>query len=586
MRFWAYLLGALLVLATITGALAADTVDAHGLTMTSTSTGPITEGLEFVANKDCTLITVTKKSDAAYSSGASLRNGETHAIIVGPVAFVGDAATFNYNLTQGVHYVVTGEGLTATRRYDDNTGPYPVAGTNVNWTVGVSKGAEYPPTLPLTNNTDYAFGIVSITTRIGAAPNATKINTYSFNVTDLYNDTALSGVNVTFGVGCDNLTQASGIATVSNNTPGCGGLSGALSAVNLSLPLYTWNQTSYSIAVNGSNNATGYQARYNLSIYKLISGDLVNTPYNITTEGGKTYENGSLVYLLNGSNNVTFSKNTINATFYNLTREVNASNSSATATGNLTGAYDLLVVVRVQDANKVLLEENGTFNISINYTYNAYITNYTVAHDNASLNFTLERNLTYFFQADPYTYARNNQTLFINGSDPVYLYLLNLTLYRERTFNLSFLDEITRTLITGSIFELELISDVLAVNYSINDSQEAIELLTPAAYTLRWRSSEHPERDYYETISSESFFTIRLYSLTTGNSTDTLVKVINTQGQTIENATVSLLRYYVACNCYEVVEMAKTGFNGVAYMTSQEVEGHYKWIVELSLIHI
>ena len=334
---------------------------------------------------------------------------------------------------------------------------------------------------------------------------------YDMYVEDLYNDSNLAGVNVTFAVGCDNLTDANGLARVTNQTTGCAALGGALSDVNLSLSLYTWNQTSYAIPLNGSDNGTGYQALYNLSVLKIISGDAVNKPYNITTIGGKTYENGSLVYLLNGSNNVTFSKNTINRTFYNLTKEINAANASATNVTNISGAYDLIVGVRVRDANLNLIVENGTFNISLNYTYNKFVTNYTIAYTNQSLNFTLLRNLTYLFHADPLTYAQNNLSLWINGSDPDYYYPLNLTLYRERTFNLSFLDEITRALITNTTFELELISDILALNYSVNDSQEALELLTPAAYTLRWRSSKHPERDYYETISSESFYTIRLY---------------------------------------------------------------------------
>ena len=404
------------------------------------------------------------------------------------------------------------------------------------------------------------------------------VRSYTMDVTNLYNDSGIAGATVTFAAGCTNTTNASGLAVVTNETAGCSALSGDLTTVTVAKTSYTFNQSTYTIHENGTGNASAYEAAYNISVYKLLTGVAVNTPYNITTGPGKTYADGENVYLKNGTNTLTFSKNTINDTYYNLTDTVTV--TYGTGTANLTGAYDLVVTVRVEDANGNLLEENGSINITGDYTYNAFLSNYSAAYANGSLNFTLLRNLTFNISADPATYAEDYGVVWINGSLPVYVYPLNLTLYRERTFNLSLYDEITGLKLNGTNFTLELISDLTAGEYNVTDGDLALELLTPSDYTIRYRSSGRPERDYYETISSESFFTIFLYSLTAANATDVIVSVEETSGAGIQGATVQLLRYFIDCNCYRVVEMAKSGYDGKTYLVAQEVEGHYKWLVE------
>ena len=445
-----------------------------------------------------------------------------------------------------------------------------------DYVVGIYNGTYSNSALPETWTFDTGFYASYKLYLTAYTPPTTVFTTYSLNITNLYNDSNLDGVNVTFGSGCWN-TSVGGIATVSDNATECTGLTGTIN-VNASLAGYYFNASSYAIAANSTSAAGAYQTLYNITINELFTNTSVATPFNISV-GSKNYSNGLNVYLINGTNTLTFSKNTINATYYNLNFTINLTSVPATGSAFYQGAYDWRVIVRVQDANKDLLPENGTINISeatLPYSYNAFIGNYS----NTTMQYSLLRGYTYTFIANPLTYASANATKWVNASHgDNYLYRLNLTMYLARTFNLTFRDEITEALLNNT-FELELISDLSAGRYNVSNGTLALELLTPAFYTLRWRSATHPERDYYETMYNESFFTINLYSLTTGNATDTLVRIVNTQGQSVENATVSLLRYYVSCNCYRVVEMAKTGFNGIAYMTAQEVEGHYKWIVE------
>ena len=164
-------------------------------------------------------------------------------------------------------------------------------------------------------------------------------------------------------------------------------------------------------------------------------------------------------------------------------------------------------------------------------------------------------------------------------ADP-FLRFHNFSALLTNTVNLTFLDEITEQFINET-FTLEVISETSAENFTVTDTQQFnVSLLLPNNYTLRYRSENYPERDYFLPVVEGSFQNIELFALSFNESDTVIVTVVDLDGNAIEGAIVKLLRYYVSCNCFKVVEMAETSFSGEANFNAQFFEGHYKWAVD------
>jgi len=131
---------------------------------------------------------------------------------------------------------------------------------------------------------------------------------WSVHVTDLYDDSNLAGVNVTFATGCWNVTDATGTATVTNGA--CSGLSGTLS---WSAEKSGYYDVSGTVVENSTTSAGMYQGVVNVTgIYRLVDNALLSASasWSVTTAGGKTYTGNttdypSNIYLANGSNTLT-----------------------------------------------------------------------------------------------------------------------------------------------------------------------------------------------------------------------------------------------------------------------------------------
>lgn len=483
----------------------------------------------------------------------------------------------NRNFTNATGYeIVDGEQYCIVMHPDDLT-------QDLGWAIDTSTSYAggyfaYNATPPPVGDSGYDAYFL-IWGEETAPPGPTNdITRYQVTITDLYDDGALAGVNVTFGdPTCYNTTDGSGIARQTNET--CAGLTGTVDYNATLSPYYTITGT---IGENSTDAAGMYQAKVNVTAYRAVDEAAITTRFNFSTDGGKNYENGTGVYLNDGANTVYLnaSGNTTNGLYY--WPSVHSITVAAPYVGvaNVTGAYNLRVVVRFLDSTKVQLNENITLNLSqadTNYSLNLFLDNDTYG-GNVSLNLT--GNYSYFLLGDPDTYAARNTTLTRTILNNTLSYVFNWTFYRERSFNITFRDEVTRELLSNTTVFIDLISVFNATSYNTTTGYLGLELLVPADYTIRYYAADYPERDYYETIASESFFTFNLYLLNTTEATDTLVTVQDTTGDDVENATVQLLRYYPYCNCYEVVEMAKTSYNGLSYFVSQEVQGHYKFIVE------
>ena len=404
-----------------------------------------------------------------------------------------------------------------------------------------------------------------ITASLSNRVNGTSVGSVTFqNVTgvltfDYYNITS-TGFCVTY----------TGNGSETNCTAG----SGASTFLNVS--------NTSTITASQSVTASTFQGYIDLEAYQLYTGTQINsyTGYNGILSGSTT--NGTLLLPANSGagNNVSvdvagnYSKSgTCNVFFSSL---------GDTETCRFGGAEQIGVASAGGGVFDNFFTIGGNFNgVGIsNFTANAtnasLITGYNISTTNGSVVYPLLQGYDYYFFMDAPTYAYANVTLSANASTNLY----NFTLQRSETIEAYVRDEITRALLNNATFTIELISADSAQNFSETDGIFNISFLVPNNYTIRYKSDDYPERDYYLTVSTQSYANLTLYALTFNESSDVLVTVKDNEGSSVEGAIVKLLRYYVYCNCYEVVEMSETSYSGLAYFNGQYYEGHYKWAVD------
>lgn len=267
-----------------------------------------------------------------------------------------------------------------------------------------------------------------------------------------------------------------------------------------------------------------------------------------------------------------YSLNTSNATYINQTFSFTAGLQEST-TRNFTGLYQSLLTVNVSVGGTATQVSNFTINLTnisgTSYTEIKNTSNYTIQFPLMFGNYSLTAIPT------GYSYAYVNLTIAPFNQTPYTI----IPVYALNSFYLTLLDEITRDLITETM-TVELISDAAAYNYTTSNGSISLEILTPAEYSIRYRGTNYYERDYYQTLVNNNYYTINLYDLNTTEADVLVVTVEDTGGDAVEDATVKLLRYFVYCNCYEVVEMAKTSYTGEALFYIDSYDGHYKFIVE------
>lgn len=364
---------------------------------------------------------------------------------------------------------------------------------------------------------------------------------------------------------------------------------------------YFYNQTTgLNYSVGGTNYfvKTG-TATENATTSVYLSGALVsfnvtdllfNTIYNYTANDGTQKNeslNGAITLLLspNSAHNITIQAfdgngtgglNSTNQTYINQTYSITTGPKDQ-GVYNLTGLYQTILRINVT--------KGLTNNEVTNYTAN--ITSITPGNWLNYTNVTTENNArfnlmwgNYSIVIDPVEYSISRQNTSIEAWN--YSGYARVPVYALNSFYLTFLDEVTRSLITQNV-TLELISDATSGTYSTTNGSLSLEILTPAEYTLRYKTTpfgNYTERDYYQTLVNNNYYDINLYGLSSGDATDLVFHVEDNGGRNIENATIKFLRYYTYCNCYEIVEMAKTSYTGDAYFIADYYDGHYKYAVE------
>jgi hypothetical protein len=393
-------------------------------------------------------------------------------------------------------------------------------------------------------------------------------NTFTVNVKDMFNNTGGSGFTVRLynqsGHIGTKITDGTGVAVFSRTQ-------NQRLNYTVSKPDY-YNVTWASVAVNGTNTSHLYQAKYlNFTVKKKVTNAVVTPNYNIFVKNGRLYTlNGTLndVYMLSATNRVTFNK----TGYYNFSVMRSLMDFSNTTTNNITGVFDSKLNIRLKDYNGTTITTATNVTVS-NSSYNF---SEICISSVGSCVFNLTQGVNYNIYSNPQNLSAINTSLSVNNLT----HNLTFNFVQERSFNISLYDEITQQLLVNETFIIEIISDTNASNVTSINGTFYVSLLVPENYTIRYSSTDYPMREYYQELRPEDAYDIDLYAITFNDSVDTIVYVVDTTNEPVEDAVVKLLRYYVNCNCYEVVEMSKTSSSGETYFNAQSIEGFYKWIVQ------
>lgn len=397
-------------------------------------------------------------------------------------------------------------------------------------------------------------------------------NHYTVSVTNLYNDTDLSGVTVTFAPGCTNTTGVSGDATVTNQSAGCSAITGTLSAVNLSKTGFAWNESSYTIPPNGTDNAGGYQGLVNITaVYRLIDGAQLGyalDTWTVNTSGGKTYQECSgtypcNIYLADGANTLTLQS----TNYYDKNFQVNIT-APETTTTTVSGVYDALLSVT-----------------AIDYWTNASINTFTVNASNASESFTTLANttngtaeipgvqgFTYFLEIDASGYALANETISLTNSTPFY----EFTLYTTNSVTIYFWDEYTGASITQNV-TVEFDGPNSTFESTGTGGYLYEDLLDPGTWTLTMDSDGYDERVYYITVSTRSHQVLNAYLLNSTLSQDTTFYIKDSDGDNLPNSTITIQDDINGS--WTTIAQKTTDFFGIAYFPLQYAHT-YRAIIE------
>lgn len=474
--------------------------------------------------------------------------------------------TGNASLTISLNDTRTGSSLSGFT-YQLSNGSVSVSGycasTTCDLTINITNA-----TLQFTNISGAQYfdvNISNITFNTGGVLAAymglTYKNSISMNMTNLITGAAVNTFCITLSSGQNGCTTNGSLTlykTIGNFT---------IKWHNSGLLNVSMNLTGYnSSAANYTNASAAY--RITANVYERYTNNSLDALDHNITNGIYTEYCGTAscqIYANNGSNNV---RATI-AGYYGFNTTCDPSGGSC----ELGGAYNNEYTFGIKFNGAPI----STF--SLNAT-NASLLSIQTNTTNGSITLPLLRGYSYTVAADPVNYTLMTATLPANASTHGY----NFTVYRAQTLDLTFRDEIARQAINGSV-TLELINPLIADNYTTSNGSIYLDLLVPHNYTLRYRGTNYPERDYYLIIAAQSYNNPTLYMIPFNDSGTVIASVVDTGGEPVEGATVKLLRFYTYCNCYEVVEMAETSASGEAYLNAQYYEGHYKWSIDYAGIN-
>jgi len=206
------------------------TVDDHGLSL-GDAVGVVNKrGATFIMNKNAQLMNFTKGSSSAATScflytysGYNLLNSST---------YVGDVCSMNYNLLEGVEYIVNSWAGGGNYNRVTAAGTLPINDTNLNWTGASEDGTKYTNAIQeiQTITTKETRAISYVTLNSPADNYISNSNSITFNCSAVV--TGASFVNISL------VTNTSGTFETTNTTTTNGG---NISESGIADGIYLWS---------------------------------------------------------------------------------------------------------------------------------------------------------------------------------------------------------------------------------------------------------------------------------------------------------------------------------------------------------
>lgn len=379
----------------------------------------------------------------------------------------------------------------------------------------------------------------------------------NINVKNLVNNSVINNfcINATGDNTTQNICTTNG--TISFNTTGLYNIT----AYNIQGgSYYNVSYQNYNFSATTTLTLSSYQNLLNVAVKQLYTNNSIlsfnttnNLQFNSTTTGSLLIpaNNGSNNLLINVSGNYS-----INAT-------CNITIPTTTVNCIIGGIYDNVFNITAKNSTGSTIN-----NFTVYYTNNSVVNNGNCTTTNGTCYIPLLQGYYYNFSINDVGSSIGTAVLPANASTNKYQFQL-LTL---NTFELAFYNETSSVRYNSStnLVYISLISNgTFANNYTLNTSSNTsiiIPLLVPQAYTISYFIDPQLPRNYYLTLTPQSYNNISLFILDTNISTIYLPFVYNENLQPLQGAVIQLLRYYIDSSTqtgsYKIVEMTTADTNG------------------------
>jgi len=316
--------------------------------------------------------------------------------------------------------------------------------------------------------------------------------------------------------------------------------------IGLVLMLATAGSASFTIEDGVTFQTTGTNANY-------------TTAYNITDVDTITLTTTVLTIDANGTEYV-FDETPAAKTEY----EISAF--------NVTNLYDNINEINITDFTLTLSN-------SLYSTTRSTTTGSVIVH--------LYKNQEYDLVLNASGYALIEETLTPNTD--MYYYTYESGVYTEDTLLFYVYDEITGDLLVNVTFTIQLVGDLYAKNDTTVNGTLTMQNVTPDTYEIRYFSTDIDDyklRSYFTTLGEQSYQQLDLYALN-DTSTDitsaTITFVVYDQDlDPVENARVTVSRYYIDNNAFLQVFSRDTNTLGQAVGTFETIDAFYQYQVKIN----
>jgi len=332
----------------------------------------------------------------------------------------------------------------------------------------------------------------------------------------------------------------------------------------------------FSSSINGFNgslfSASLSQAVVGFTASEVITNTSV-TDFTVSVPGLSNTSSSPVLYLNAGTYNVTFNK----TGWFNITQEVTVTGLTS-STVNIDNVYRY--VLNITAIREVLLTREYVFSITAQsglYSYNITLNTTT---GNISIPWTNDTNLNLTFEN---SVNLSRTTLLWNTSNYTSLpatVSIQITSLLTNSFLMSFVDENTGALITGTNITAYLTGTVISYNYSTNNGYINATIIYPQVYVITYGGGSYPNRQYVIELENQTSRTLVLYLLANSTGTNIRFTVLDQTYQTLQGAVIDAQRKNLSGTNYYNVADCTTDNNGECILFLETLTATYRFVTD------